>query len=268
MISRPTSWPESIARPIHRVRYFGDPRDDIWTLLRSFENAISLKRQIPLKKTWDEYGRAGFAISLAREHFEAAARAGVTARPLNLYYGALNFFKALGQLFAVRPTAVDWNRHGLQSIFDSPNVMMACAAIKPNGVFKLGYTSVPRAHFQIFGDIVDYAWTDDNAVSVEGASFSRLTNHEITLRDVFSRIPELGLHYFRALQARPRVMRGYVEYDNRGNDQFLVTYHVPLQTQGALRPDRKYANSLLNPATWDSLVHLTTSMRWSIQDSL
>jgi hypothetical protein len=259
-------WPEESSRPIQRIRYFGDPRRDIWSLLHAFESPLYLRREVPTVRGANEYRQAAFALSLGREHFEAGDRAGLTARPLNLYYGALNFFKVLGYLLVAKTAERDWKRHGLDAKFDTSDIMGSTAVLKTEGVFRLGFEALSTGYAQVFGDLVDYEWTDNHVVPVVFGSFRAVQGQTIALRDVLARIPELQLHYYRAFRRRPLCLRGYVTYDDLHTSGWDVEYTLPRRFQGVLAPDLAHADAIVRPRSV-SLANRRTTLEAEIRYS-
>ncbi|OGQ05899.1 MAG: hypothetical protein A2W61_06225 [Deltaproteobacteria bacterium RIFCSPLOWO2_01_44_7] len=163
-----------------------------WYKLKFLESGANLK---PLIKTIT--GREpstaitreiAVCLQQGRLFYEAAEKAPLEIRPLQLFYGMMNFAKGLVIAKTLKPLSMLPTSHGIRDI-SAQECRLAALAVKINS----------EGTFQKFNDVVSaftricYFGRSNKPTStyIPSSSSKELLGFELCLKDIFSRIPGL-----------------------------------------------------------------------------
>ena len=163
-----------------------------WYKIKFLESPSNLKNLIKEKIGKSPSSRIAYQIAIhvqhGRQFFETAASSPLDIRPLQLFYGILNFSKALVIAKTIQPLETLNQSHGVKDI-SSQNIKLENATVKieKKGTFQNFNDQVCILNRVCYFDKV-YMPT---SVTLPTSNAKSLLNINLTLRDILSRIPKI-----------------------------------------------------------------------------
>ncbi|HVF58800.1 MAG TPA: YaaC family protein [Thermoanaerobaculia bacterium] len=220
--------------PRHQLVFYGsDPWKLTETLFLHFENTKNLQSILATNVGFTPNETQATHISVClrqgRELFRLARESELLARPLLIYYGMHSFAKAVALSFGNPKTHEDFpEAHGLKDTLQihASELDRSTVKILNDGVFQRFVSALRETTgFQFPAPVASFTWAQ-----VPSTEPSRLANLEISLKDLFARVPGLGDFLGLTLGGEQMIARAESRFDRLTSAP--AKFHLLLYVRG------------------------------------
>lgn len=224
-----------------------DIKNEIWNLLRIYQSASNITKSYKSRNFKDKITRkksediAALVIH-AEEYFKSSVNSSLSIKPLLIFYGIYSLSKALILFKNTEKTNIlDVHGHGLSD--DTNKYIKIKSSIDKT-------TATLKSKRGVFIEFNDCMASQQLIIEDRGIQLiknypyektDKIKNLSISLKDVFSRIPELITIYMRTYNKKPNCIRGDYKIVND-----MPEYHI--KNLGSLAYSDKRLKTLFSPA--------------------